>query len=271
MLGHRLVLECASHHEVAGTLRGAVPDVFAKAGIRPMTYQLSAGDTAALEKTLRDFKPDAVVNCIGVIKQKAESLDPEKAIAINSLFPHQLHRPCREVGARLVQMGTDCVFSGTKGSPYTEEDIPDPPDLYGRSKLLGEVTGEGAITLRTSIIGRELGTQYSLLEWAISQKGKTIKGYANALYTGFTTPEMARIIRNVLEKHPTLTGLYHVASAPISKYDLLQRVNQHFKLDLTIEKEELFHMDRRLDGVRFLTDTGYAPPSWGEMIEGLAR
>lgn len=268
MLGHQLVKELAPLHTVAGTSRGAIPAVLQDFSFTH--YNAEASDLSSFEKAIADFKPDAVVNCIGVIKQKKEVKDESPTLAINGEFPHRLYAICRKHGARLLHMSTDCVFSGTKGVPYTEQDKPDPIDLYGRSKLLGEVVGEGAVTLRTSIIGRELGTQVSLLEWAISQKGKTIKGYANALYTGFTTYEMARIIRRVLEKHKDLSGLYQVASSPISKYDLLKLANTVMVLDLTIEKEEEFHMDRRLSGSLFNKTTGYTPPSWTQMIEEIA-
>ena len=162
------------------------------------------------------------------------------------------------------------MFSGQKGN-YIEKDNPDPVDLYGRSKLLGEVHGEHCLTLRTSIIGRELQTKYGLIEWFLSQKSKAVKGFSRAIYTGFTTQVLAEIIANVIEQHPDLSGLWHVSSDPISKYDLLHLVNQAFQLDITIERDEAFVCDRSLDSSRFRQATGYQPPTWSEMITQLAH
>ena len=172
----------------------------------------------------------------------------------------------------MIHISTDCVFSGKKGN-YLESDESDAEDLYGRSKFLGEVAyPPHSITLRTSIIGRELKTHLGLIEWFLSQKdGDTIHGYKRAIFTGFTTDELSRVIMNEVIPHPELTGLYHVSSDPINKFDLLQMTNQAFGKKINILLDEDFFMDRSLDSTRFRQATGYQPPSWAEMIQEMAQ
>ena len=218
-------------------------------------------------RVLGDVRPDVVINCIGVIKQLASAKDPLVTIPINTLFPHRLALACKAAGSRLIHISTDCVFSGTKGM-YTENDPSDADDLYGKSKYLGEVDSPHCVTIRTSIIGHELSTKYSLVDWLLSQEGQ-VKGFTKAIYTGFPTVEMARIVAEYVIPNESLSGLYQVSSEPISKYDLLIRVaNQYGKL-IDIEPSADFHCDRSLDSTRFRETTGYIPPSWEEMIEAM--
>ena len=210
-----------------------------------------------------------IVNCIGIVKQLKEAHDPVASELINSTFPHLLADECARRGARLVHFSTDCVFSGRKGM-YTEDDEPDPVDLYGRTKLAGEVRAEGCVTLRTSLIGRELGSANGLVEWFLRNRGGRVKGYTNAVFSGFTTTEMARVVRKVLRERPRMSGVWHVASKPISKYDLLMLVNERMGLRTEIEEEALPRVDRSLDGRRFEKETGYSPPGWEAMVAEMA-
>ena len=141
-----------------------------------------------------------VVNCIGLVKQRPEAADAAALVQANALFPQQLHAACAQRGARLIQISTDCVFAGDRGG-YTEADRPDPADLYGRSKLAGEPEGEGVLTLRTSMLGRELDRASGLLEWFLSVRGEA-GGYPLAVFTGPTTPVLARLIGDLIERHP---------------------------------------------------------------------
>ena len=218
-------------------------------------------------RVLGDVRPDVVVNCIGVIKQLSMAKDPLVTIPINSLFPHRLALACKAAGCRLVHISTDCVFSGTKGL-YTENDSSDADDLYGKSKYLGEVDYPHCVTLRTSIIGHELSTSYSLIDWFLSQEGK-VRGFTKAIYTGFPTVEMARIIADYVIPNPSLNGLYQVASAPISKYELLQLVAERYGKTIEIEPDAQFHCDRSLEASRFRQATGYVPPSWPELVSAM--
>jgi dTDP-4-dehydrorhamnose reductase len=179
-----------------------------------------------------------------------------------------LNEACRQHGARLIHVSTDCVFNGKKLAPYLENDIPDAQDMYGRTKLMGEVSSTPGITLRTSIIGRELKGTSGLVEWFLSQKG-TIKGFSKALYTGFTTREFVNIVKLVIDQNLG-PGIYQVSSDPISKYDLLSLVRKEFNLQTEIEINDSFVCDRRLDSSRFRKLTGYLPKSWPVMIAEMA-
>jgi dTDP-4-dehydrorhamnose reductase len=213
-------------------------------------------------------QPDVVINCIGVVKQQGAAKDPVTCLNINSLFPHRLGRLCQATRSRLIHVSTDCVFSGRKGN-YTEQDFPDADDLYGRSKLLGEVQGPSCLTLRTSIIGRELQTQQGLIEWFLSNTGKTVSGYRRAIFSGLTTQALSELIAQVMTKFPEMEGLWHVAAEPINKFDLLTLVRDTFQANIEIMPDERFHCDRSLCDARFRQATGWTPRSWPEMIHAL--
>jgi dTDP-4-dehydrorhamnose reductase len=230
---------------------------------------VDAADFAALERLLADLRPSVVVNCIGIVKQRPEALNAITSITLNSLLPHRLAEMAGAIGARLIHFSTDCVFSGRKGS-YGEDDVGDAEDLYGRSKLLGEVVVPPALTLRTSIIGRELANFASLLEWFLAQRGRTIKGFRRVLYSGVTTNQMAHLVGDLIEEHPNLTGLYQVAGPWISKYHLLCLAREAFDMDVEIVPDDAEVNDRTMLGERFLAATGYRPPSWEEMLAEVA-
>ncbi len=216
------------------------------------------------------FKPDVIINAVGIIKQLPTSKEVVETLKINSIFPHQLAQIAQASGARLITISTDCVFNGRKGN-YTEKDISDAEDLYGRSKNLGEVSAPGCLTLRTSIIGRELQTSHSLVEWFLSNRGKKVKGYTEAIYSGFPTIILADIITDLIENHKNLQGLYHVSSETISKFDLLCLLKDFYKVPIEIEPYADFEIDRSLDSSKFRKETGFAPLGWEEMIEKMAQ
>ena len=223
----------------------------------------------SLINVFKEVQPDIVVNCIGLVKQLAEAKDPLLTIPINSLFPHRLAALCKIAGARLIHISTDCVFSGTKGN-YLESDLPDADDLYGRSKLLGEVDYPHAITLRTSIIGHELLGQRSLVDWFLAQQG-TVNGFSQAIYSGFPTIELANIIQKFVIPRPQMKGLYHVASKPINKYNLLQLVAKTYRKAIEIIPTDSLIIDRSLKAERFNKETGYVAPEWPELVERMYR
>jgi dTDP-4-dehydrorhamnose reductase len=271
MLGHQLVASLGKEFEVWATLRGPVP-ASASARLFPPDRTIGGIDvlnTDAVTDVMARVRPDAVINSVGIIKQLAAAKDPFLSVSINSLLPHRLHRLCRAAGARLIHFSTDCVFSGRKGG-YTEDDPSDALDLYGRSKFLGETVGEGALTIRSSIIGHELGSASGLVEWFLSQRGKRVQGYRRALFSGFTTPEMARIVQQVLTQHPDLSGALQVSSEPINKYDLLMLMRQAYGVDVEIAPDDTVRIDRTLDSTRFRQLTGYEPPAWPQMIQEMA-
>ncbi|RYE05559.1 MAG: SDR family oxidoreductase [Rickettsiaceae bacterium] len=217
-----------------------------------------------LTKLFAQLRPDIVINCIGLIKQLPQAEDYLQAIPVNSLLPHRIAALCEAVGGRLIHISTDCVFSGKKGN-YTENDIPDAKDLYGLSKLLGEVH-HPHITLRTSIIGHESNNQNSLVNWFLAQQG-SVKGFTRAIFSGLTTVELARVIYNFVLHRKDVNDLYHVSVEPIAKFDLLKIVKSVYKKDIEIIPSDELIIDRSLNSERFQKVTGYRPPSWQELIE----
>lgn len=228
-------------------------------------------DTQRLDTIIKENKPDVVINCIGIVKQSTYAEDRYLSVAINALLPHQLQKICENHNARLVHISTDCVFNGAKGM-YLESDPSDAYDVYGKSKYLGETTDEqsNAITLRTSIIGHEAKiSTHGLLGWFFQQRNKTVNGYKEAFFSGFTTNELARIITLLITEHPKLCGTYHVASNRISKYDLLMLINDIYDLKVTINPESEFYCDRSLQMTSFSNITGYQAPTWSDMIQNM--
>jgi dTDP-4-dehydrorhamnose reductase len=274
MLGHKLLQVLSPRFDVRTTLRrpdGPWRGIPLYADCTRTITGVDARDFDSVVRAVASVRPDVVVNGIGIIKQLREASDPVLSITVNSLFPHRLADLSEAAGARLIHISTDCVFSGRAGG-YTEDDIPDPEDLYGRTKLLGEVTGRpGALTLRTSIIGRDFTKRAGLLEWFIANRGGRVQGYTTHRYSGVTTAALARIIGDLIERRPGLSGLYQVAGAPITKADLLCRISAAMKLDITIEPAAVTPArDLTLDGSRFTRETGITPPSWDAMIADLA-
>lgn len=273
MLGHQLVRHLAADHDVSGTVRalehGAARELL-RGSCDRLLEGVDATDLDSVAAALDDTRPDAVLNCIGVIKQLREAHDPATSIAVNALFPHQVAGLCAPIGARLIHFSTDCVFSGRDGN-YVEDDLPDATDLYGRSKLLGEVAGRGCLTLRTSIIGRDLIKDVGLVEWFLGNRGGRVKGFRNAIYSGFPTVSLAGIVAWLLADHDGLEGVYHVSSPPIDKYDLLVRIRDAMGLDIEIVADDEIEIDRSLNCDRFRAATGFEPPSWDELVAALAE
>ncbi|MDQ3349277.1 MAG: SDR family oxidoreductase [Acidobacteriota bacterium] len=271
MLGHRLALRFRDEFETWVTLRGSA-HAYARYGLLDTDHVLPNVDVLnfdAVVGAIARVRPAAVINCIGIIKQLATAHDPILSLTVNSLLSHRLQQLCVACGSRLIHLSTDCVFNGRKGM-YTEDDPSDAIDLYGRTKFLGETSGSGALTLRSSIIGRELVTTSGLVEWFLSQRGGRVEGYTRAIYSGFTTDEMARIIGTVLRDHPDLTGTWQVSSAPINKHDLLLLIRDAYGVQVKVEKSDRIRIDRSLDSTQFRARTGYLPPAWPEMIAEMA-
>jgi len=271
MLGHQLFVHLRKSHDVRATLRlGA--ERYTSFGLfdNETTYygvDLRSGD--ALLPIMAHYRPDAVINAVGIVKQRSEAKEAIPSMEINSLLPHRVALLCQIANARLVHISTDCVFSGRKGN-YSEMDQPDAEDLYGRTKFLGEVSEPHCITLRTSMIGPELTRKTGLLEWFLAQKGRTVKGFSKAIFSGLPTFELARIVERILLDVPKAHGIYHVAGPPISKYDLLTFIRDRLRLPITIERDLMFECDRTLDASRFHRDTEYSPPAWKAMIDDMA-
>jgi len=224
----------------------------------------------SLEEHLNQIKPDYIVNCVGIIKQRDAASAYIPSIELNALLPHKLAAMALKWGGRVIHFSTDCVFDGKRGS-YSETDLSNATDLYGKSKFLGEVQGENALTLRTSIIGRELTSHKSLLDWFLAQEGKTIKGYKNVIYSGVTTNQISEVVKMVIEKFPTLSGLYQVVADPISKYDLLALAQDAFGVGIKMVPETETISDRSMKGDKLKEATGYVSPPWPELMANLAN
>ncbi len=267
MLGHKLYQIFSRIFDTFTTTRGGLRSYSHHDFLNPehtMTG-VSVEDFDSFVKAFSVIKPNVVVNCIGIVKQSSEAKESLISIKVNALFPHCLAQLCKAADSRLIHMSTDCVFSGSKGN-YVETDKTDAEDLYGRTKALGEVNYDKCLTLRTSIIGPELETSHGLLEWFIGQEGKTIRGFRGAIFSGFTTYTLGEIIANIIRNQTDLQGIWHVASKPINKFDLLTIVKQVYGLNIEIEPDDSFKCDRSLNDDRFRQTTGFEPPAWKDMI-----
>jgi dTDP-4-dehydrorhamnose reductase len=275
MLGHKLFQQlrqqwsrtiCAVHPRKADPLLSRIPLFQNEAVIDG----LDVSDFDRLAGLLREIQPDFVVNCVGLIKQREGASSPVPTITLNALLPHQLAELAAVWGGRVIHFSTDCVFSGMRGN-YQETDPSDASDLYGRTKYLGETVEPNALTIRTSIIGRELANHRSLLEWFLAHRGGRVDGYRKAIYSGVTTNHLAEVVRDIIAAHPHLTGVYHVASTPISKCDLLCLLRDAYNLDIAIYPVDGEICDRSMDGSKFRAAIGYTCPSWAVLTKQLAE
>jgi len=252
-------------HEVVGIVRSSRSTATLPADLRDGIAE--GGDVEDVDALVRVFdrhRPTVVVNCVGLVKQLEDAKNPLAAIPINAVLPHRLARLCSLSGARLIHLSTDCVFSGTKGM-YVEDDLPDARDIYGRTKLLGEVDYPHALTLRTSIIGHELAGAHSLICWFLAQQG-AIRGFSRAIFSGFPTVEIARIIDTYVLPRPELSGLYHLSAAPIDKLSLLRLVADTYDKQIQIDEDVNFVIDRSLNSSRFRAVTGFQPDDWPTLV-----
>ena len=270
MLGNALLRYFAAKEsfQVVASVRNA--DSLRNTAYEP-NYQLITGVDAEnlddLHRVFDEARPDVVVNCVGVVKQLAAAEDALVSIPLNSLLPHRLARLCAATGSRLIHISTDCVYSGKKGG-YVESDLPDADDLYGRSKLMGEVGYPHAITLRTSLIGHELRGARSLVNWFLAQEG-SVRGFTKAIFSGLPTVEIARVIEEYVLPHPELHGLYHLSVGPINKHDLLSMVKDVYGKQIEIIPDDSLVIDRSLDSTRFQQATGFVPKPWPELVQAM--
>ena len=254
----------ASGARVAGTIRDeAARGLFAPEHAARLIVVEDLENPQGLARLLDGVGPDVVVNCIAA--GRPAPADPMRSILVHSVLPGRLLHLCGRSGARLIQIGSDGVFSGMRGA-YTEDDAPDANDIYGISKLLGEVAAPHAITLRTSIIGHELQSGSGLLEWFLSQQDQC-RCYTRAIFSGFPTIVLADLIRDVVIPRPDLHGVYHVATRAISKFDLLQLVARRYGKAIQLIPDDRENPDRSLVAARFEKATGYVAPDWPTLVD----
>jgi dTDP-4-dehydrorhamnose reductase len=271
MLGHQAIRVLAPDFEVWGACRQpqGLPDL----GVPPerMLGGLDATKAETAHALIDRVRPDMVLNAVGIIKQVAMAKAAVPSITVNGLWPHVLADTCAAYGARMVHVSTDCVFSGARGQ-YVESDVPDAFDLYGRSKLLGEVADrDNVVTLRTSMIGWQLGEPTGLAAWFAAHRDEPLKGFTKSVCSGLTTRALTEVIRDVLLPDATLSGLWHVSAGPIDKYTLLADLASHLGWDVDLSPVDEPVIDRSLDSARFRERTGWTPPGWDAMLEELAR
>jgi dTDP-4-dehydrorhamnose reductase len=254
----------ASGARVAGTIRReAARGLFAPEHAARLLVVEDLENPQELARLFDGARPDVVVNCIAA--GRPAPADPMRSILVHSVLPRRLLHLCGRSGARLIQIGSDGVFSGMRGA-YTEDDVPDASDIYGISKLLGEVAAPGSITLRTSIIGHELQSGSGLLEWFLSQQDQC-RCYTRAIFSGFPTIVLADLIRDVVIPRPDLDGVYHVATRAISKFDLLQLVARRYSKAIQLIPDDRENPDRSLVAARFEKATGYVAPDWPTLVD----
>lgn len=269
MLGSTLLrhLVLDKSFDIYGTSRNATPLEIHKHLKYKHIANIDVLDEVKLFHSIKGIQPDIIINCAGIIKQLNHLNDPLEILPINSLFPHKLNKHCISNNIKLIHISTDCVFSGKKGN-YSEKDISDAEDLYGKSKYIGELNNKTSLTIRTSIIGHEIDTKLSLLEWFLSQTDE-IEGYRKAIFSGLTTLELSNVISKIIKNHPNLVGLYNVASEPISKYELLNLIAEIYSKEIKIIPVDNPEIDRSLNPKKFIDETGIRILSWHNMINSM--
>lgn len=268
MLGYSLFSNLAENPalNVKGTVRGlAGKTAFFEQYQAQLLKGIDVTDIASIEQAIIDAKPEVVINCIGLIKQHGIAKQHVVAIEINALLPHQLAALCDQYGARLVHFSTDCVFDGMQGM-YRETDLPTATDLYGKSKCLGEVNYGRHLTLRTSIIGHELDSSVSLIDWFLNQEGE-VNGFSKAVFSGLPTCYIAKLLAEKILSNFDISGLYHLSVEPIDKFSLLSLVAEVYSKDISINESTQLVIDRSLDSNSLRQIIDFSPPSWRELIE----
>lgn len=268
MLGYSLYINLNDYKNlnVIGTARNLLgKELYFNKQKENIILGVDATDIDSIDNAMNSANPDIVINCIGLIKQHEISKQHVDAIKINALLPHQLADLCNKHNARLIQFSTDCVFDGKVGL-YRESDIPNSTDLYGKSKCLGEVNYGKHLTLRTSIIGHELNSSVSLIDWFLSQSTE-VNGYSKAIFSGLPTCYIAKLLAEKIIVNDSLNGLYHLSAEPIDKYTLISLVSEIYGKSIKINKSEMLNIDRSLDSTRLREAIGFIPPTWYDLIK----
>ena len=269
MIGHGLwrYFSQSPDHEVVAAVRSAAQ--LCAFGARRVEQTGDLDDEAAAAKLIDRVRPDWVINCAGLTKHADNGEDAVKVIRANCLLPNLLANATEQSGARMLHVSTDCTFLGTRGH-YAESEAPDANDLYGRSKVLGEITDRAhVLTVRTSTIGFEVASKRGLLEWFLDQRG-SCRGFSRAIFSGLTSHELARVLDEHVLDRSELSGLLHIAGPAIDKLSLLRAMRQHFSVPVDIEEDASFVIDRSLDGSRFCALTGFQPRRWDDMLSEIA-
>ena len=273
MLGHMLVRVLSDDHDVYGTSKQEWSETAGLARFlekKQWIGGIDAKDIKTVNSCFAEHQFDVAINCIGVVKQRVHRTTDDEMVEINARFPQKLSDICAAFSTRLIHISTDCVFSGNKGD-YVETDKPDPVDIYGSSKLAGEIVDAHNLTIRTSHVGRELTNFTSLFEWILKNRGKQVVGYSNAIYSGLTTCSLAVVINSLLTTGSNIGGLVHVASNPLSKYQLITELNNRLGLGIDIKMDESVVINRSLRTSDQLKQFKIEIPSWDQMLDNFCK
>ena len=273
LLGHMLIRVLGATLDVYGTTRESRSDSSPLARFLPQDKWIDNIDASKFDSINKVFGTtnfDTVINCIGLIKQRNAQTTEHEMMLINAEFPHHLAQVANHQGARVIHISTDCVFSGDKGN-YVETDTPDPVDVYGKSKLFGELNDVKNLTLRSSHIGRELTIRKSFIEWLLSQKSGHVEGYGHAIYSGLTSQELARLISELLNAKKGITGMFHVSSQPISKLEIINKLNELLNLEIDVTSDSKVQINRSLNSDKFRLATNLIPNNWDKMLSDFCK
>lgn len=274
MLGHVVARDLSQRFDVWTTDRGDSGLVSLHTGIP--TERIITGFNAlsrdSLSQAVQASSPDWIVNCIGLIKQAPEVGDQQLLEALNVSLPRTLADLGSSGSFRLLHVSTDCVFSGLKGTSYSESDIPDARDPYGRAKALGEMElGDKALIVRTSCVGPEIQRSFGLLEWFLSQPPGVVGGFSHALWSGLPTVTLAAALGTFIARSQELSGTYHVASNPIDKASLLRLISMELGNRWEIVDVDEPRLDRSLDASKVRSEIGLDPGTWPELVQDLVE
>lgn len=255
MLGHVVDLYLKEHgHEVIKTTRNPEDKYYFDA------YENVYG----IEGIIARVKPDAIINCIGVLNEAAEK-NHSLAILLNSFLPNFIDSLSEKYGFTLVHVTTDCVFDGESGN-YTEDAVPNATSFYGISKAMGEVKNDRTLTLRLSIVGPDINPNgIGLFNWFSKQTGE-VKGYSEVYWTGVTTIELARVIEEALREK--ITGFHHVVNnEKIKKSELIRLFEKYFHFGITVVDDDTKKSDKSL--VRTNKSHDFKIPSYEQMVKDM--
>lgn len=272
MLGYSLFknLSKYSHLNIYGTVRSISKNKkYFLDYINKLIVCDDAKNLDSLVSAINECMPDIVINCIGLIKQNDESSKHTEAIEINALLPHKLAGICNKLECKLIHFSTDCCFDGKLGA-YTELDEPNAIDLYGRTKALGEIGYSPHLTLRTSIIGHELNSNISLINWFLSQENE-VNGFSKAIFSGLPTSYIADLLCHKILPKKNLTGIYNLSADPIDKYSLLLLVSKYYKKNIKIHEDKSFSINRSLDSTYLRRKIKFIPDPWPALIEHMYK
>ena len=270
MLGHAMVRVLSENHnlQVYGSIRSdKVKVFFSPQNAENLVLCNDVTNFNDLTDIFDKVQPNVVINCISLDKVLLAKSSPLLMIPIYALLPHQLAKLCNGIDARLIHISTDGVFSGSRGN-YLEDDPCDSQDIYGITKYIGEVHESHTITIRTSIIGHELKSKNGLVEWFLSQQVQC-QCFNRVIFSGFPTVVLAQIIRDFVIPNADLNGVYHIASNPISKRELLLLIAEVYGKKIELITNNKVENNRSLNGERFRIATGYIPPDWQSLVKSM--